>query len=120
MKTSITIDDLIANALIELVERKRYRKISFSQLNKYSEAVVANLKAKDIDVYIEINRNTTEEFFDNCSDVFSLKEENGNTFIFLNDNVSTDYLRRYFRINLSLDVLPAFIAENALKALLQI
>lgn len=117
MRTLIAIGDLIANALIELVERKGYRKISFSQLNKYSEAVATNLKAKNIDVYIEINRNTTEEFFNNYSDVFSLKEENGNTFVFLNDSISTDYLRRYFRVNLSVDVLPAFIEENALKEL---
>jgi len=46
----IGIEDLVANALIELVEKTGNRTVSFSQLNKYGKAVIAKLKKDDLEV----------------------------------------------------------------------
>ena len=59
----IGIEDLVANALIELVEKTGNRTVSFSQLNKYGDAIVAKLKASNMDVTLIYTRDSTEQFF---------------------------------------------------------
>ncbi len=45
MNYFIGVEDLVANTLIELVEKTGNRTVSFSQLNKYGDAIIAKLRA---------------------------------------------------------------------------
>lgn len=114
----IGIEDLVANALIELVEKTGNRTISFSQLNKYGEAVIARLKKDSMDVTLIFTRDTTDQFFHDCSDIFSIKEIESDIQITLNENISTNYLRKRFRINLALNLLSAFVAPDTVNAII--
>lgn len=114
----IGIEDLVTNALIELVEKTGNRTVSFSQLNKYGEAVIAKLKNDSMDVTLIFTRDTTDQFFYDCSDIFSINEGETDIQITLNDNISTDYLRKRFRINLSLNLLSAFVAPDTVSTII--
>jgi len=114
----IGIEDLVANALIELVEKTGNRTVSFSQLNKYGKAVIAKLKKDDMDVTLIFTRDATDQFFHDCSDIFTINETTADVQITLNENISTKYLRQKFRINLALNLLSAFVAPDAVNVIL--
>lgn len=114
----IGIEDLVANALIELVEKTGNRTILFSQLNRYGEAVVAKLRKDDMDVTLLFTRDKTDQFFHDCSDIFSINETTSDIQITLNDNISTSYLRKKFRINLALNLLSAFVSPDTINAII--
>lgn len=113
----IGIEDLAANALIELVEKTGKRTVLFSQLNNYGNAIMTSLKKDNMDVTLIFTKDTTEQFFHDCSDVFIINEIKDDVEIILKDGVSTDVLRSRFRINIAFNLLKAFVSESALKAL---
>lgn len=115
---SIGIEDLVANALIETVEKTGKRSISFSQLTKYENAILTNLTQNDKRVRLNVNRNATNQFFHDYSDVFTIKEYKNDIVVSLNNNVSTAYLRSNFRINLALPLLKAFVSQEVVDVLL--
>ena len=100
MNYFIGVEDLVANALIELVEKTGNRTVSFSQLNKYT-------------------RDETEQFFHDCSDIFTINESESDIEITLNDNISTAYLRKKFRINLAVHLLSAFVSPEAVETIIR-
>lgn len=114
---SIGIEDLVANALIETVEKTGKRSISFSQLTKYENAILTNLTHDNKMVRLNINRNATNQFFHDYSDVFTIKEYKNDIVVSLNNNISTAYLRSNFRINLALPLLKAFVSQEAVDIL---
>ena len=118
MSYFIGVEDLVANALIELVEQTGSRTVTFSQLNKYGDAVIAKLKKDEMDVTLIFTRDSTDQFFYDCSDIFSINESESDIQITLNDHISTDYLRRRFRINLALNLLSAFVAPDTINAII--
>lgn len=114
----IGIADLVANALIELVEKTGRRTIPLSKLSNYGDAIVAKLKKENTEVILIFSRDETDRFFHDCSDVFTVKEKDNDILISLNDSVSTQYLRRRFRINIALNLLSAFVSQDVLKNIL--
>ena len=114
----IGIEDLVANALIELVEQTGNRTVSFSQLNKYGDAIVAKLKANNMDVTLIYTRDSTEQFFHDCSNIFTINETDSDVQITLNDNISTAFIRKKFRTNLALHVLSAFVSPETLNVII--
>lgn len=114
----IGIEDLVANALIELVEKTGNRTVSFSQLNKYGDAIIAKLKANDMDVTLVYTRDSTEQFFHDCSNIFTINETESDIQITLNDNISTTFLRKKFRINLAFHLLSAFVSPETLNVII--
>lgn len=113
----IGIEDLVANALIEIVEKTGKRFVRFSQLSEYGNVILMNLKKDNTDVKLVFNRDATNQFFHDCSDIFTIEEINDDIIISLNDNISTNYLRSQFRINIALQLLKAFVSKEAVKIL---
>lgn len=118
MSYFIGVEDLVANALIELVENTGNRTVSFSQLNKYGEAIIAKLKKEDLDVTLIFTRETTDQFFHDCSEIFSIHEVGNDIQITLNESISTALLRKRFRINLALNLLSAFVSPDTVNAII--
>ncbi len=114
------IQDLVANALIEIVEKTGKRTVSFSQLNEYGEAIIAKLKAQNTEATLIFNRNSTNQFFHNCSNLFETEENASDIYIRLKDGISTDDLRKRFRVNIAFSILKAFISNEALEALTKV
>ena len=106
------IEDLVGNALIELVEQSGKRTISMAQVNKYRQIVMSKLKEKGVYAHFVDNRNETQQFIENYSNIFTFNETDDNLYTTLNEGISTDFLRKKFRINLALGILPAFVLDN--------
>lgn len=114
----IGIEDLAANALIELMKKNENRTITYQELESYGSAVVSLLNAQGEKAILVLSRDNTNAMFRNYSDFFREVEENGMPIgISLKNGVSLENLIDRFRGYLALDVLLAFINENSIKVL---
>lgn len=114
----IGIEDLVANALIEQVDKNGDREVSFSKLSEYGASVVKTLNEQNKEAILLLSRDRTNSFIHNCTEYFSIRtDDEDEMYISLNDGIETDDLRRQFRANIAFNVLLAFINENSLKAL---
>lgn len=118
MSYYIGVEDLVANALIEIVENTGKRSVSFADLQKYGDAIIARLKKDNTDAVLIFTRDRTAQFFHDCSDVFTITEKNENIIISLNEGISTTYLRNRFRVRLALAILTAFVSQEAIKTII--
>ena len=114
----IGIEDLAANALIELLrtdETKRF--VTYGEVEKYGNAVVRILQKQDKAVLI-LSRNNTDAFFQDYSEFFEeQKGENGAPGIRLKDEKKISDLIQQFRGYLALDVLLAFVSRESVDVL---
>ena len=112
MSIKIGIADLVANALIELVDNdENNREVTYEQLNKYGALVIETLNAQKEEAVLIISKERTKAFLHDYSDFFEEK------CIALREGKTTNELRELFRGYLSLDMLLAFISEHTLQAL---
>ena len=114
----IYLEDLIANALIEGVERKGKNTVNFSQLEKYGEAIQKELKSRDIESSVCITKEQTKQCMEDYKDIFCFVEKLNDVKVILQKDVSTTYLRSKFRVKLAMPLLEAFVSKNALSAIL--
>lgn len=109
----IEIQDLVANALIELLENNSNRAVSFKQISDYGDAVITRLKMDNKEAYLFLSK--TEDFIHDYTNLFFI-DENKNEIV-LKESVSVDELKVTFRKNLSLDVFLALVSKEALNVL---
>ena len=109
----IEIEDLVANALIELFERFNKKSISFQTLSQYGDIVVEHLVRNKKEVVAIYTRDKTVQFFRDYTDFFDVNEDG----ITLKKDVSLQKLKDKFRYNMAFDVFLAFISEEALSVL---
>ncbi len=111
----IEIEDLVANALIEIVEKSQKRTVSFDVLTRYGNIVVEKLERENKDVYLLVSRERTDSFIHDYTDFFELGKDKAS--ISLRDNIEVSELKKKFRRNIALDVYLAFVSEEALQVL---
>ena len=115
----LTLEDLVPNALIELIENDVSRTVSYPTILQYGEIVVKELEKRNINAILLIYRDKTLQFEDEYKEIFDFIEIDNIGYVKLKDNISTQYLRKYFRTRQSLDTLIA-LTSNASKQLLGI
>ncbi len=114
----IGIEELAANALIELVEKTDEREITFDKLCEYGAVVVRVLNDNGEEAALILSRDRTNELFADYADLFEIKDyEDGNSAIALRDGITADILRTEFRTYLPLDLLLAFKNNESIKVL---
>ena len=116
----IGIEDLVANALIELVENKHKGEVLFRELDEYGAMVVKFLNEEDNEeAVLLLSTERTNAFLHDYTKFFVLyTADNGiDEGIRLRNGVSVDQLWDTFRSYLSADILSAFMNVEALKAL---
>lgn len=111
----IEIEDLVANALIEIIENNAARVINFDTLTKYGDCIVKKLRDEKKDVYLLLSRDRTNEFIHDYTKYFAIDEQK-NT-ITVKEDVSVEKLKKEFRSNMALDVFLACTSREALTAL---
>lgn len=117
----IEIEDLAANAMIEIMESSNmncHRKISFTKLNAYGKKVVKLLKDKNQDAILINSRNATTSFRYEYKDYFKIEEDKKEIFISVGDEVTAEMLRKEFRAKLSVDLICAFSDQTSIHALI--
>ncbi len=113
----IGIEDLVANALIELLEKKKCRKVYFKELDEYGALVIKYLNERNEQAVLLLSKERTNVFLHDYSaffEPFSDKEADG---IKLKENVDAVTLWKQFRSYLSVDVMMAFMSKEAVSAL---
>jgi hypothetical protein len=112
----IGIEDLVANALIELNERYGIRKVTGEQINAYEKAVLEYLKQKGIHAAYCCDRNMFAQFKNEYSDFFTTYEDKISVTHFMNDNINAANLAEKFR-GISCKLLRAFMDDDVVNSL---
>lgn len=113
----LTLEDLVPTALIQLVENDVNRSVSYPIILKYGDVVVKELEKRNINAILLIYRDKTLQFEDDYKEIFNFFEIDNIGYVQLKDNISTQYLRKYFRIRQSLDTLIALTSDSSKQAL---
>lgn len=112
MSQYIYIEDLVANALIQKIEKNQSREVRFSELNEYGVKLVAWWSDKrKIQVTVLLSKFDTDRMMSNYADFFSTRlDPDIGEFIFsLKPDKTSEDLRKTFRSYLSVDLLLSFI-----------
>lgn len=113
----IGIEDLAANAMIEMLKKSGKRFLTYNEMEAYGAEVVRILKESGEKAVLILSRENTDAFFWNYSEFFEEKEENGKKGILLKDDKEVKDLIQQFRGYLALDVLLAFVNQQSVKVL---
>ena len=113
----IGIEDLVANAIIELVEKSQRNEVLFSEINRYGATVVQILSEKDNKAILILSKERTSAFLNDYSDFFELYTNGTEEGIRLKENISVSQLWEKFREYLSIDVMMAFTDARSIAAL---
>jgi len=113
----IGIEDLVANAIIELVDNSCRGEVLFSQINSYGATVVQILSEKNEKAILILSKERTHAFLHNYSNYFELFSNGKEEGIRLRDNISSDDLWAKFRGYLSIEVMQAFMNKRSVEVL---
>lgn len=117
MCTYIGIQDLVANAIIELLEKSMEPQVLFSELDRYGATVIKILSESNKEAILILSKKRTNAFLRDYSDffeVFSAGEEEG---IRLKAGITVDALWDKFRGYLPIDVMLAFANARSVAEL---
>lgn len=114
----IGIEDLVANALIELMKSgKTDRKISLQTLSDYGTVIVKLLTKQGQNAILFLTKESTYEFVHDYAEFFTIKTYDGTEYIELQSNITIKELREQFRKNLTVDLAKALTQSESLTAL---
>lgn len=114
----IGIEDLAANALIELLQKEENRSfITYKELERYGTQVVSLLSERGEKAVLLLSRENTNAMFRDYSEFFEEDSYDGNEGIRLRAGKSRKDLIVQFRGYLALDVLMALVDERSICAL---
>lgn len=114
----IEIEDLVANALIELVENKGKREVLFKDLDEYGACVVEVLSSDGkTKAALVVSRESQMAMLEDYTDMFEPFEKDGAKGIRLKDGISSLQLWERFCTSLSMKVIAAFRSEKSKQAL---
>lgn len=117
----IGIEDLAANALIELLKTKEgdldQYAVTFRELEKYGMEVVKLLISQGEEAILILSRENTNYMFYNYSDLFEETQIEEEPAIKLKKGVTVFELIERFRTYLAFDVMMAFMDEKTVKVL---
>jgi hypothetical protein len=113
----IGIEDLAANALIEILKKGEKRFLTYTEMENYGTEVVRILKENGENAVLILSRDNTNAFFRNYSDYFEEEEYEEKKGIQLKEGKTVEDLIIQFRGYLALDVLLAFINQRSVQVL---
>lgn len=113
----IELADVVANAFVELVEKKGRREVLFSELDAYGAQVVKLLNQGETQAILVVSRESQLEMLEDYTDLFEPFEQDGAPGIKLKDHVQPMDLWSKFCTSLSMKVIRAFQSEIAKQML---
>lgn len=115
----IGIEDLAANALIEILEMEdenpSQKCVTYAELEKYGTEVVRYLKVNGEKAVLIFSKESTDVMLHNYSDFFEEREKG--TAIGLREGKHVPDLIERFRAYLAFDLMMAFMADDPVKVL---
>ena len=113
----IGIEDLAANAMIEMLKKGGQRFLTYDEIEMYGAEVIQILKENGEKAVLILSRENTDALFRNYSEFFEAGEQNGKKVIKLKAEKEVDDLIQQFRGYLALDVLLAFMNQRSVQVL---
>ena len=113
----IGIEDLAANAMIEMLKKGGQRFLTYNEIEMYGAEVVQILRENGEKAVLILSRENTDALFRNYSEFFEESEQNGKKGIKLKENKEVEDLIQQFRGYLALDVLLAFMNQRSVQVL---
>lgn len=113
----IGIEDLVANAIIELVEKSQRNEVLFSEINRYGAKVVKILSKEENQAVLILSKERTTAFLNDYSDFFELYTNGTEEGVRLKESVSVDQLWEKFRGYLPINVMKAFTDAQSVAEL---
>lgn len=113
----IGIEDLAANALIEIMKKCDRKSISYNELEQYGARVVQLLSQKGEKAVLVLSRDNTNALFRDYSEFFEEIELEDGLGIQLKEDKTKEDLIIQFRGYLALDVLLALVDQTSISAL---
>ena len=113
----LTLEDLVPNALIELIENNVSKSVSYLTIIQYGNIVIKELEKRNIDAILFIYRDKTLQFEEEYKEIFDFFKIDNIEYVKLKDNIDTNYLRKYFRTRQSLDKLIALTSDKSKQTL---
>lgn len=119
MCTFIGIESLAANALIEILDKSDRREVSFDALVRYGLEVVKFLQRQTgEEAVLLLSKKYQIDMIENYSDFFEVTFDGiEQGLIRLKQSVSLPELQDYFRWTMSVKLVDAFMAPNAIREL---
>lgn len=114
----IEVEDLVANALIALVENKGKREVLFCELDEYGACVIEVLNQEHgTQATLVVSRESQIAILEDYSDMFEPMERNGAKGIRLREGIQSIEVWKRFCTSLSLKVIRAFQSAKPRSAL---
>lgn len=113
----IGIEDLVANAFIELVGNTQRREITYSRVKRYGATVVNVLTEYNQKAVLVITRETIDSLTKDYSNFFESYSNGIEEGIHLKEGITVDDLWERFRGYLSFDVMKAFSHKKSIEQL---
>lgn len=118
----IGIEDLAANALIEILKTKEETQfdqycVTLAELEEYGAQVIRHLNEKGEKAILILSRENTSLMFRNYSDFFEEVETEKGIAISLKKGKNVSDLVKKFRTYLAFDVMMAFMDRETVKVL---
>ena len=119
MCTFIGIECLAANALIEILEKSNKREVSFDTLVRYGMEVVRFLQQKSgEEAVLLLSKEYQINMIENYSHFFDVDFIGLDQGVFrLKETTTVDELNDYFRWTMSVKLVEAFMAPEAIREL---
>ena len=118
---NIGIEDLAANALIEVMSKDESKRfVSYEELENYGAEVVNFLNTKGKRAVLNLSKKNTDLIFQKYSNIFEETVLDNQIGIFLKPEVSTEDLIIKFRGYLAFDLLLAFINKQTVASLKEV
>ena len=113
----IGIEDLAANALIEILTKTKKTFVTYRELERYGSEVVRILNSKQEKAILILSRESTNNMFRDYSHIFEEQVFGDELGVQLKEGKTSDDLIELFRGYLAWDVLLAFVNESSLAKL---
>lgn len=119
MKNSfyIGIEDLAANAMIEMLKKGGRRFLTYREIEMYGAKAVQILKENGEKAVLMLSRENTDALYRSYPEFFEEDEQNGKRGTKLKKNKEAEDLIQQFRGYLALDALLAFMDQRAVQVL---
>lgn len=121
MRVYIGIEDLVANALIELLEQCGKREVMFRELDAYGAIVIKYLNEEmNEQAVLLLSKERTNAFLHDYAEFFELCTRGKEEGVRLRDGITSEQLWVQFRSYLSADIIRAFINKTNVDELIQV
>ncbi len=112
----IDINSFLPNAMIEIMEKKGIRKAKMKDITEYGRLIVHNMRETKILSVLILSKDRTYEFFTTYNKLFEIKDDEA-PYVIVKENITADDLRKIFRTQIPMDILPFFTDSKTVNVL---